>query len=99
MMTPRELEREIHALPPQEKAKIVQSLFRELTGTWPGIEKTPGVMGGDACIVRTRIPVWALVSIKLDLEQLFQRPVDIVRYRQQMSSFLKQRIDQEALYV
>lgn len=27
---------------------------------WPGIEKTPGVVGGDACIIRTRIPVWAL---------------------------------------
>jgi uncharacterized protein (DUF433 family) len=60
MMTLREIEREIHALSLQEKAKIVQSLFHELTGTWPGIEKTPGVMGGDACIVRTRIPVWAL---------------------------------------
>jgi uncharacterized protein (DUF433 family) len=60
MMTLREIEREIHALSPQEKAKVIQSLFHELTGTWPGIEKTPGVMGGDACIVRTRIPVWAL---------------------------------------
>ncbi len=26
----------------------------------PGIESTPGVCGGSACIVRTRIPVWAL---------------------------------------
>ncbi len=25
-----------------------------------GTEKTLGVVGGDACIVRTRIPVWAL---------------------------------------
>lgn len=41
----------------------------------------------------------SLVGIKLDLEQLFQRPVDIVRYRQRMNAFLKQRIDQEALYV
>jgi uncharacterized protein (DUF433 family) len=60
MMTLREIERELHALPPQEKAKVAQSLFHELTGTWLGIEKTPGVMGGDACIVRTRIPVWTL---------------------------------------
>ncbi|MFN8489198.1 MAG: DUF433 domain-containing protein [Caldilineaceae bacterium] len=27
---------------------------------WLGIEKTPGVVGGDACIANTRIPVWAL---------------------------------------
>jgi uncharacterized protein (DUF433 family) len=25
-----------------------------------GIENTPGVCGGDPCMVRTRIPVWAL---------------------------------------
>ncbi|MFM9951451.1 MAG: DUF433 domain-containing protein [Saprospiraceae bacterium] len=30
----------------------------------PGIEKTPGVCGGSACIVRTRIPVWLLVEAK-----------------------------------
>jgi uncharacterized protein (DUF433 family) len=60
MMILREIEREIHALPPQERARVVQSLLHTLTGTWLGIEKTPGVMGGDACIVRTRIPVWTL---------------------------------------
>lgn len=26
------------------------------------IVKTPGVMGGEACIVRTRIPVWLLIE-------------------------------------
>ena len=26
----------------------------------PGIESTPGVCGGESCIVRTRIPVWIL---------------------------------------
>lgn len=30
----------------------------------PGIEKTPGVCGGSACIVSTRIPVWLLVEAK-----------------------------------
>ena len=32
----------------------------DLTHVWPGIEKTAGVAGGEACIVRTRIPVWVL---------------------------------------
>ena len=27
----------------------------------PGVESTPGVMGGVPCIVHTRIPVWLLV--------------------------------------
>jgi len=31
---------------------------------YPGIEKTPGVCGGSACIIRTRIPVWSLVAWK-----------------------------------
>jgi uncharacterized protein (DUF433 family) len=30
----------------------------------PLIRKTPGVCGGDACIRRTRIAVWLLVSLK-----------------------------------
>jgi uncharacterized protein (DUF433 family) len=32
--------------------------------TWAGIRKTPNVMGGDACIRETRIPVWLLVSYR-----------------------------------
>lgn len=30
------------------------------------ISKTPGVIGGDACIRATRIAVWMLVEMKLD---------------------------------
>ena len=30
-----------------------------------GIERTPGVCGGDACLLRTRIPVWVLVRARL----------------------------------
>ncbi|MDP3030319.1 MAG: nucleotidyltransferase domain-containing protein [Deltaproteobacteria bacterium] len=40
-----------------------------------------------------------LVGIKQDLEEKFQRPVDIVRYRDRMNAFLKKRIDKEAVYV
>ena len=29
---------------------------------FPGIEKTRGVCGGRACIVRTRIPVWSIIK-------------------------------------
>jgi uncharacterized protein (DUF433 family) len=31
---------------------------------WSGIQKTPSVMGGKACIRQTRIPVWLLVSYR-----------------------------------
>lgn len=43
--------------------------------------------------------LWALVGIKQDLEELLHRPVDIVRYRETMNPFLKQRIDRDAVYV
>lgn len=40
-----------------------------------------------------------LVAIKQELEDLLGQPVDIVRYRERMNPFLKQRIEQEAIYV
>jgi uncharacterized protein (DUF433 family) len=63
-MTLRELEPKLNELSRAEKAQAVQILVRNLGNTWPGIEKTPGVVGGDACIVRTRIPVWALENYR-----------------------------------
>ena len=31
---------------------------------FPGVEKNPDIMGGEARIVRTRIPVWLLVGLR-----------------------------------
>ncbi len=45
-----------------EKAQLLQWVVSDLTNIYPGIEKTPGVCGGDACIAGTRIPVWSLVN-------------------------------------
>jgi uncharacterized protein (DUF433 family) len=59
MMT-RELETQLDRLDRREKAYVFGRLALDLAQAWPGVEKTPGVNGGDACIVRTRIPVWAL---------------------------------------
>jgi uncharacterized protein (DUF433 family) len=63
-MTPRELAAELAALSRAEKAEVVEKLAREIANTWPGIEKTPGVDGGSACVVRTRIAVWMLESYR-----------------------------------
>lgn len=41
----------------------------------------------------------SLIGIKLALEDLLHRPVDIVRYRQSLSPFFKATLDQEAIYV
>lgn len=59
-MSPRELESQLSGLSKAEKAEIVQRFALEIANTWPGIERLPGVAGGAACVVRTRIPVWTL---------------------------------------
>ncbi len=59
-MTLKDLESQLSVLTSAEKAEVLKRLAFELTHTWPGIEKTPGVLGGTACIARTRIPVWIL---------------------------------------
>ena len=63
-MSIQELTPKLNRLRPAEKAEVVRKLVQEIVNVWPGIEKTPGVVGGDACIVRTRIPVWALVNYR-----------------------------------
>ena len=60
----KELEAKLLALTPDEKAQAIQLLAQSLSNTWQGIEKTPGVCGGDACIANTRIPVWVLVNAR-----------------------------------
>ncbi len=43
-----------------EKAQLLQWVVSDLGDAFPGIERTPGVVGGEPRIVRTRIPVWLL---------------------------------------
>lgn len=63
-MTLKKLEKQLLALTPAEKTQAIQLLVQSLSNTWQGIEKTPGVCGGDACIAGTRIPVWVLVEAR-----------------------------------
>jgi len=63
-MTVQELEAQLLALSPAEKAQVIQLLTQSLANSWQGISKTPGVCGGDACIRNTRIPVWVLVNFR-----------------------------------
>lgn len=48
-----------------EKAELLQWIVRDIGGAFPGIESRPGVLGGDPCIVRTRIPVWLLAQARI----------------------------------
>ena len=60
----KDLEPQLLALTPAEKFQAIQLLTQSLANTWSGIEKTPGVCGGNACIAGTRIPVWVLVNAR-----------------------------------
>ena len=48
-----------------EKAELLQWIVRDIGRAFPGIESRPGVLGGDPCIVRTRIPVWLLAQARI----------------------------------
>jgi uncharacterized protein (DUF433 family) len=63
-MALKELESQLLALTPTEKAEAIQILTQTLSNGSLGITKTPGVCGGDACIAKTRIPVWLMVSYR-----------------------------------
>jgi uncharacterized protein (DUF433 family) len=63
-MTLADLTPELLWLTPAEKVQAVQLLTSSLVGEWPGIMKTPSVIGGDACIRQTRIAVLMLEGLR-----------------------------------
>jgi uncharacterized protein (DUF433 family) len=60
----QDAEKYLSRLTRAEKAQVLQWVARDLGEAYPGIESTPGVSGGEPCIVRTRIPVWLLVRAR-----------------------------------
>jgi uncharacterized protein (DUF433 family) len=63
-MSLHELEPQLLALSVTEKAEAIQLLLKSLRPTWAGIEKTPGVCGGDARVANTRIPIWVILQAR-----------------------------------
>jgi len=60
MSSLHDLEKQLQSLSRGEKAQLLQWVARDLGDSFPGVENTPGICGGEPCIVRTRIPVWVL---------------------------------------
>ncbi len=60
----REAEKILSSMTRAEKAQLLQLVASDLGDAFPGIESTPGVCGGEARIVRTRIPIWVLEQAK-----------------------------------
>ncbi len=53
----------------------------------------------DIVVEQIEPDIFLLGCIKTDLEEEFGKKVDIVRLRKEMNSFLKKRIEQEAIFV
>lgn len=50
-------------------------------------------------VIETKCPnLFKLSRIRLDLEELMHTHVDLVSYRESMNTFLKERIQKEAVY-
>ena len=60
MSTLQEAVKLIAGMTRAEKVQLLQWVVRDLGDTFPGVDARSGVCGGEACIVRTRIPVWVL---------------------------------------
>jgi len=52
------------ALTREEKRELLVRIALDLGDAEPGVESEAGVMGGDPCILRTRIPIWSLVRAR-----------------------------------
>ena len=63
-MTFQELAPQLLSLSEADKIVAIRALKQSLNGSLQGIERTPGVCGGDARIANTRIPVWVLVEAR-----------------------------------
>jgi len=64
MSSLHEFEDVLGKLSSAEKAQVLKWLVQDLGDAFPGIESRPDVCGGEACIVRTRIPVWLLENAR-----------------------------------
>lgn len=60
----KEITTEINSLSASDKMVLIKILTEQLTNGSLGIQKTPGICGGDACIGHTRIPIWSLVNYR-----------------------------------
>ena len=59
-----EIEKLLERLTRGEKAELLERVARDLGDAFPGIDQSPDVCGGAACITRTLIAVWVLESAR-----------------------------------
>ncbi len=94
----------------RQQALTALQRFKNETGSKYGIVSL-GIFGSlarnqaneesdvDVIIETNRVDAFQIIHIKEELEQRLNTPVDIVRKRERMNEFLKNRIEKEAIYV
>ncbi len=69
-------------------------------GIFGSVARDQATDASDVDIVVEMPPdLFQMVHLKEDLEQILAVPVDLVRYHKNLNTFLKSRIDCEAIYV
>jgi uncharacterized protein (DUF433 family) len=51
-------------LPKEDQMRLLSLVALEVADAHPGIDSRPGVCGGSARIIRTRIPIWLLEALR-----------------------------------
>jgi uncharacterized protein len=84
----------------QIKPLLVERYGVARLGVFGSVARDQTTAMSDVDIVVEMAPdLFAMVHLKDHLQAALQVPVDLVRYRPTMNPVLKQRIDQEAIYV
>ncbi len=70
-------------------------------GLFGSAARDEGQAGSDVDVVikLKKQDLFVMIGIKQDLEETLQANVDVFSYREKMNTFLKNRIDKEAIYV
>ena len=84
----------------QHKAKLTQNYGVTRIGIFGSVARNQANRKSDLDIVVDMPPnLLKRVALKIELEILFNKDVDVVRYWDGMNQYLKKRIDNEAIYV
>ncbi|NTW69900.1 MAG: nucleotidyltransferase [Chlorobiaceae bacterium] len=82
------------------KQELEQRYRLSKIGIFGSVARNSAVDGSDIDIVVEMEPdILLKVQLKEELERLLGSRVDVIRYWKRMNNYLKQHIDQEALYV
>lgn len=83
----------------QLKPDLIQRYGITKIGIFGSVARNEASDASDIDIVVEMQPILLKrAGLKLELEAIFQRSVDVIRYRDDMNPYLKSRIDREARY-